>query len=145
MNTTPITSFRGEHALLSNFALTPIRLGGVVYPTAENAFQAAKNPGEDYRLSLCALSPAQARRAGRQVQLRLDWNRVRDQIMLGILTQKFRPGTAAFRVLMSTGDAPIVEENTWGDTYWGRCHGVGSNRLGVMLMSLRSRYAQSER
>ena len=39
--------------------------------------------------------------------------------------------------LINTGDAILIEGNTWGDTYWGVCDGVGENRLGKLLMEVR--------
>ena len=38
---------------------------------------------------------------------------------------------------MATGDAELVEGNTWNDTYWGVCNGVGHNHLGKILMQVR--------
>ena len=39
--------------------------------------------------------------------------------------------------LLATGDAELVEGNTWGDTYWGVCRGRGRNQLGQTLMRIR--------
>jgi predicted NAD-dependent protein-ADP-ribosyltransferase YbiA (DUF1768 family) len=41
------------------------------------------------------------------------------------------------KMLLSTGNKYIEETNTWGDTYWGVCNGVGENNLGKILMSIR--------
>jgi len=40
--------------------------------------------------------------------------------------------------LLATGNATLIEGNTWGDTYWGVCKGKGQNKLGKLLMELRS-------
>ena len=32
---------------------------------------------------------------------------------------------------------PIVEENTWNDTYWGVCNSKGSNHLGILLEKIK--------
>jgi len=32
---------------------------------------------------------------------------------------------------------PIVEDNYWGDIYWGVCRGVGQNKLGKMLEKIK--------
>ena len=42
-----------------------------------------------------------------------------------------------FCLLLATGDAKIVEGNTWGDVFWGVCNGVGENHLGEILMKVR--------
>lgn len=39
--------------------------------------------------------------------------------------------------LLATGDAELVEGNTWGDRFWGVCNGVGQNWLGRLLMQVR--------
>ena len=39
--------------------------------------------------------------------------------------------------LLATGDAELVEGNTWGDVYWGVCGGRGRNQLGRTLMRVR--------
>jgi hypothetical protein len=40
-------------------------------------------------------------------------------------------------LLISTGDTQLIEENTWGDTFWGVCNGIGKNMLGIILMDVR--------
>lgn len=37
----------------------------------------------------------------------------------------------------------IVEDNYWGDTFWGRCNGSGQNNLGKILMEIRDNPAFS--
>ncbi len=39
--------------------------------------------------------------------------------------------------LLATGDAELVEGNTWSDVYWGVCGGRGRNQLGRTLMRIR--------
>lgn len=46
--------------------------------------------------------------------------------------------------LLQTGLEPIVESNTWGDTYWGKCKGVGQNKLGQTLMRIRNELYEQE-
>jgi predicted NAD-dependent protein-ADP-ribosyltransferase YbiA (DUF1768 family) len=40
--------------------------------------------------------------------------------------------------LLDTGSCTLVEGNTWGDTFWGVCDGVGENHLGKLLMTIRA-------
>ena len=57
-------------------------------------------------------------------------------VMRAVLAAKFSdPDLQA--CLIATGDAELVEENTWGDRFWGRTRGVGKNMLGHLLMELR--------
>lgn len=39
--------------------------------------------------------------------------------------------------LLNTGDALLIEGNTWRDYYWGECKGKGENHLGKILMEVR--------
>ena len=41
-------------------------------------------------------------------------------------------------MLIATGDAQLMHTNSWNDKFWGICRGEGENRLGMMLMSIRS-------
>lgn len=134
-----ITEFRGEDRFLSNFFPCPLRLGGRLYPTAEHAFQAAKTliPEERERVAACR-TPGDAKRLGRRLTLRPGWDALRFEVMEALLRQKFRPGSALARRLLATGEAELVEGNSWGDRLWGVCGGVGENRLGRLLMQIRA-------
>ena len=56
--------------------------------------------------------------------------------MHSVLQAKF--AVPALRdALLATGDAELVEGNTWGDTYWGVCGGRGRNQLGRTLTRIR--------
>lgn len=133
----PITSFRGEHRFLSNFYPADVVLDGQKFVTVEHAYQAAKCAALTDRLQFNALLTAgEAKRLGASVQIRPDWDIVRLAVMRELLEQKFRIPKLG-RMLLATGTAELIELNTWGDTYWGVCRGVGENHLGRLLMSVR--------
>ena len=132
-----IDRFRGEYAFLSNFHRGPFEWCGQEWPTAEAAFAASKTRDETMRERIrAARSPAEAKRLGRRVDLRPDWERVKDDVMHAVLQAKF--AIPELRdALLATGDAELVEGNTWGDVYWGRVDGRGRNQLGRTLMRIR--------
>ena len=132
-----IDRFRGEHAFLSNFHRAPFKWQGKVWPSAESTFQAAKTLDDRERERIrTAPSPAAAKRLGRRADLRPDWEHVKDDVMHSVLLAKF--AVPELRdALLATGDAELVEGNTWGDTYWGVCGGKGRNQLGRTLMRIR--------
>ena len=70
--------------------------------------------------------------------LRADWEDKKDKIMYDILEAKFSNKRLAQK-LLATGNAKLVEGNTWGDTYWGACRGQGKNKLGKLLMKVRKK------
>jgi hypothetical protein len=110
----------------------------------EHAFQAAKTADEPARLLIRTATDAKdAKRLGKMVNLRDDWEEVKDSIMREFLSQKFSQGMAR-AVLFSTGERTLVEGNYWHDQYWGICyckkhaHEPGRNQLGNLLMELRT-------
>lgn len=144
MMTTDITSFSGQYCFLSNFFPSGVSLDGVVYPTVEHAFQAAKSSDSLYRTAILAnSSPGQAKSLGRRVTLRPDWESVKIPIMADLVWLKFRLPHLRTR-LLATGDRQLVEGNDWNDTFWGVCNGVGRNELGKILMHTREHIKREE-
>ncbi len=156
----PITSFdhRGPYGFLSNFHLVDVRLrwravlegfdDTNVYPSVEHAYQAAKTLDMTERARFArsvdggAFSSGQAKRAGKTVTMRADWNEVRLIMMEGLLWQKFDVPTGPVHAdlaarLVATKPRELIEGNTWGDTFWGVCRGKGENHLGRLLMRVR--------
>lgn len=130
-----IDSFTGEYRFLSNFWQSRITDPG---STVEHWYQAMKTlvPEEQQRI-IEAPTPGEAKRLGRTVTLRPDWDDIKLDIMLLLVRQKFYRSQIYTHALLATGDEELVEGNTWGDTYWGVCKGVGENHLGKILMQVR--------
>lgn len=133
-----ISSFRGEHSFLSNFYACSVEFEGLVYPSAEHAYQAAKTLDPAIRECIRACqSPSIAKRLGRQFPLREDWEALKVYLMRCILRAKFSDPTLGM-LLLATGYEVLEEGNWWGDTTWGVYRGVGQNLLGKLLMDIRS-------
>ncbi len=133
-----IDRFDGEYAFLSNFDPSPIVLDRITYPTVEHAFQAAKTDDRLERERMASLpTPGAAKRAGRKVALRPDWERVKVGIMEELVRRKFADPDLAGK-LLATGDEELIEGNTWNDRFWGVCRGTGRNQLGKILMRVRA-------
>lgn len=132
-----ITSFHGERRWLSNFWESPCEFEGTRYPSSEHAYQAAKFLSPVDRRAFRTGTPGQAKRRGRGGALRQDWERVKLDVMLSCLRSKFTLSADLRRRLLATGDAKLVEGNTWGDRFWGVCRGQGANHLGRLLMQVR--------
>ena len=139
---TAIDRFAGKHEFLSNFHPSPIEVDGILYPTVEHAFQAAKTDDpEEKRTIAAAATPSKAKQKGRKVTLRPDWEKVKVGIMEGLVRMKFEAHTKLRRQLLATGHTELVEGNTWNDRYWGVCQGEGRNELGKILMKVRAELA----
>ena len=64
-------------------------------------------------------TPGEAKKRGRSVKIRPDWELIKRRMMLEVVLAKFAPGSQLAGLLVSTGDRVLVEGNTWGDAYWG--------------------------
>ena len=140
-----INSFTGEHAFLSNFYPSPIVYRGKEYPTAEHLYQALKTPKLKLRERIRkAPTPAKAKRLGRMVVMRGNWETAKDNMMFMVVRMKFTQNAELGEKLKVTQDT-LVEGNSWHDNYWGCCvcHKcdakfiVGKNKLGQTLMAVR--------
>lgn len=140
---TPVVNFysvNDEFGEFSNFAHYPISLDGQKWPTTEHYFQAQKFEDEAKRKEIStAKTPMLAARLGRdrKVKLRRDWESVKDGVMRVAVMAKFNQHPELRELLLSTGDAKLVE-HTENDSYWGDGgDGSGKNRLGQILMQVR--------
>lgn len=132
-----IDNFIGPYFFLSNFYASPILYQNVLYPTVEHVYQAMKTKDKKRRYEISLLkTPGEAKKAGRSVELRKDWEDVKNKVMLRFVRSKFEIESLRIK-LLETGDSKLIEGNWWGDTYWGICKGVGKNTLGKILMKVR--------
>ncbi len=132
-----IDSFRGEYYFLSNFYEAPVLYDGITYQNNEAAFQAQKTLDMEKRKEFASLSPNLAKRAGRRVLLRTDWEQVKYTVMYEVCRAKFTQNPALGQQLLATGDEELIEGNNWGDRIWGQVNGKGQNHLGKILMRVR--------
>jgi ribA/ribD-fused uncharacterized protein len=125
---------------LSNFYPAPVEMWGQLYPSVEAAYQAAKCANADDRLQFQndRLPAGGAKKLGREVEIRSDWEDVKFGIMERLVARKFEIPVLQRR-LLETDDAKLVEGNYWGDTTWGvdLKTGKGENRLGIILTVVR--------
>lgn len=139
-----ITTFTGAHRFLSNFSPVTVWLDGVCYQSIEHAYQAAKTLNPQTRATFLLIDAGGAKRLGRRIALRPDWDDVKLEIMRALITQKFSRSDhpSLVTLLLATQPHELVEGNSWHDVFWGRCTcekhgGVGENHLGRLLMERR--------
>lgn len=154
---TAILKFFGDYRFLSNFWLAKFEWDGVIWPSTECAYQAAKANDKTIYEHFAKMSPGESKRAGKgsftiedpvnktkRVQkftLRADWEQVKVQIMYEVVYAKFSQNEHLKKLLLDTGNALLEEGNTWGDRIWGVSppgSGNGRNELGKVLMLVRS-------
>ena len=135
---TKIGEFQGEYRFLSNFYPAVVEFEGITYPHVEGAYQSAKTKDMNERRRIAAIAdPAEAKRAGRALKYRDDWEQVKFDVMETCVRYKFTHHPELRDKLLATGDAVLEEGNNWGDRIWGVVDGVGENRLGKLLMKVR--------
>ena len=129
--------FRNEYWFLSNMYPCEIRVNGLVFTCAEACFQSFKTTDLNERKKFQEIDGFKAKKLGRSVSLRSDWNDIRIEVMSRVIHAKFKQNPDLTKKLKDTGDLLIIEDNTWKDTFWGVCNGKGYNLLGQILMSER--------
>lgn len=140
-----VNGFAGEHRFLSNFHEHPLTWDAADYPSGEAAYNAGKTLDPQQRAWIAAApSASEAKRRGRRVALRPDWDDLhRYVVMQQVIAAKFTDPALAER-LLATGTSCLIERNTWHDQTWGCCSCPrhqpipGKNLLGRYLMRHRA-------
>lgn len=146
--------FQGKYECLSNFythELISIRLPfnkpysyEFTSNNIETLFQAAKTLDLNEIKSIVAChTPGQAKKLGRKVKLRTDWEEIKEKVMLELLILKLQVCKTFFNTLIETdSNKYIVEMNYWNDREWGVSNKDfnGNNKLGKLLMKIRRLY-----
>ena len=158
-----IDRFHGEFAFLSNFAPANVKYGPYAFGSVEQAYQFAKLSKdkiipavvEKFQSSTPAKTKAFGRLLREKGMIRPDWDEIKDQVMQYLLEEKFAIPELRERLLL-TGLLTLVEGNVHHDNEWGDCrcttvlpaerrfgqkqgcHIRGRNKLGQMLMAIRT-------
>lgn len=132
-----IKGFFDNYRFLSNFEPCDVLFDGIIYPSSENAYQAAKSLDIEVRKKFVDISSTECKKLGKIVEIRTDWNNIKLDIMYSIVFDKFTRNSKLGDQLIETGDKYLEETNYWKDTFWGVCNGVGKNWLGRILMDVR--------
>lgn len=93
-----IRTFKNEYAFLSNFYRATVHYDGLTYPTSEHTYQAHKtfdlSERKRFTVEGDINSPGKAKSEGRKLEMRDDWDKVKDGVMLGM--RKDAGTTSAF-------------------------------------------------
>jgi ribA/ribD-fused uncharacterized protein len=133
------------YGALSNLFPRPIFFEEQLFPTSEHAYQAGKPRKESVRKWLMsAPAPSLVAMAAHGLyiwDIRADWNKIKFERMRAVLRAKFTQHADLRELLLSTGDARLVEWTTVDNPVnrtWGEVNGKGRNMLGILLMELRT-------
>ena len=130
------------YGCFTNFSRHGFELDGEWWKTSEHYFQSQKFVDTPHVEEIRKLAtPRQAFDLARKLKdlIRPDWGQVRDDVMRKAVLRKFEFNPDIRSVLLSTGDALLVEDSPT-DSYWGRgADGKGKNMLGIILMEVRQK------
>eukprot|EP00756_Hemistasia_phaeocysticola_P065407 Hpha_TRINITY_DN8537_c0_g1::TRINITY_DN8537_c0_g1_i1::g.146406::m.146406 len=137
-----IFGIASEWGDFTSFAVFWFEYRGHRYPTIEHFFQSMKFEGTEYEATVRgAVSGEEAKKMGREGNLRADWEQVKENIMLEGLRAKFKQNRVLLEKLVSTGNRPLLFSDP-ADSYWGtglKADGsVGGNLYGRLLMQVRT-------
>ena len=133
-----IKGFFYEFRWLSNFHPTPVLFEGEMYPSSENAYQAAKCANLSDKVQFLTCNPAQAKKFSKTILVKEGWHSMKYDAMAAIVFDKFYRNPDIRQGLIELRQKYLEETNHWGDVYWGVCKGKGENKLGKILMGVRA-------
>lgn len=131
-----ILQFNGKFRFLSNFYPAEIRMseipeipgfpllpgtGDLEFPTVEHAYRALKCLDIVEYAKFQEGLPGAAKKLGRRVKIRPDFEANKLAVMGALLRVKFKD-PSLHESLKSTGNRLLVEGNNWNDRYWGISH-----------------------
>lgn len=141
--TKPFAAFRGSKAIYSNMHVSPFVFNGVECESVEHEYQASKAINRDNAIWIRqSKDPYEAKRRGRTVPCRKDWDTVKLSIMFNLVLAKFSQNNKLARQLKEETEV-LTEYNYWHDNFWGSCTcgrvgcGKGKNHLGWILLRVR--------
>jgi ribA/ribD-fused uncharacterized protein len=149
-----IDTFTGRWSFLSNFYPCKIKYKGIEYPSVEHFYVAMKIKDDQFinskniplvdcqEMISRIKTPSEAKKLGKKLKIRKDWDIVRFSIMEWGIIEKFKDKDL-MKLLIGTQGEELKESNWWHDNYWGvctceKCDGKGENNLGKILMKIRN-------
>jgi ribA/ribD-fused uncharacterized protein len=133
------------YGAFSNLFRRPVIFEDCEFATAEHAYQAGKARKPEVReWILSAPTPSLVAMAAHGLytwDIVPNWSQLKYERMRRVLHAKFCQHGDLRQLLLSTGDARLVEEGKVDNVVnrtWGEVNGKGLNMLGVLLMEVRS-------
>jgi ribA/ribD-fused uncharacterized protein len=145
-----ISKFSGKYKFLSNIypcnivIQVPLFDGDDrVWPSVEHLYQALKCELYFTQNNITAekikklKTPRKAKNIGKKIKVSSAWKMDKIDFMERIVDLKFKQNKKLRQKLLATGNALLINSNTYGDTFWGKSSGRGKNCLGKILMNIR--------
>jgi ribA/ribD-fused uncharacterized protein len=138
-----ILFYESQHYYLSNFSAFAVRVRRETWMTVEHAYQARKFPigialsaRQSIFRAMSAHDAKQVAKANKHL-VRAGWDEIKLKVMEELIRLKFDQHEFVRKMLLSTGDAELVEDSP-KDSFWGRGPDwKGQNHLGRLWMKIR--------
>lgn len=148
-----VVAFQSHHSPLSNLYQAPIKRNGIIYRSAEHAYQHVKamhckDPAIAHTV-LKEISPYDAMAAGKRVKITPDWHSKQITIMEEILRAKLEQVPVFADELRATANHRLIENTRsafWGSGTTYNSDSIfsnnypGSNQLGKLLEKIREHF-----
>ncbi len=134
-----VSFIENAYHYLSPFSAHEVELDGVVYKTAEHAYQALRMLPEVQEEVRITTSPMDSWRKAQELKRadKLDPNVNKYELMETIFRAKLEQHEDIKKVLLASGDKPLLKIYDT-DYYWGTgADGSGENNMGKIWMDLR--------
>jgi N-glycosidase YbiA len=136
-----IPYYETSNFVFSNFSSHSVKIEGVLYPTAEHAYHAAKFEDKKVRDEIKnADSPLEAFQLAKKYKpvRKENWDEIKVNNLYEIIKEKTKQHDEVRNALLATGNEEIIEDNPHDD-FWGNGQdGKGQNHTGKILMRIRS-------
>jgi ribA/ribD-fused uncharacterized protein len=141
----PRIQFRGELYYLSNFYPdSPFYFKKTKFKTSEHFFMTFKTLDKlEQSKIINAPTASAAKKLGKLVKLRPDWEDIKFNVMYMAIYLKFTQNTDILEKLLNIDDDLLIENNIHHDDVWGNClcpkhvDKNGQNYLGRLLKKLK--------
>ena len=136
----PVNFIENRWQYLSPFSAHEVELDGVVYKTAEHAYQALRMIPSAQQQVIDTKSPMDAWRLAQELKDsgKLDLNLDKDDLMERIFRAKLDQHQDIRHILLDSGERELLKVYDT-DYYWGTgADGSGENRMGKLWMKLRT-------
>ena len=131
----------GDLGYLANYSNHGFYKNGIYYKTVEHYYQSEKFDNQEIKNKIInAETPKEASSIGRDRNNKRkdNFKKIKNQVMLEGLLEKFRQNEDIRNKLLETNDEEIVEK-TIDEYYWGiGKDGTGKNVIGHLLMKTRN-------
>jgi predicted NAD-dependent protein-ADP-ribosyltransferase YbiA (DUF1768 family) len=136
-----VKGFTEQYKFLSSYFHFPFKYNGIEYNNVVCAFVAQSLSSDVQRKTVGKMLPAQAIATVKKYTTKEFSVEEQLDLMKEICRAKFSDKELKEKLLATEGE--LINETTWGNTFWGTNNDEGENHLGKILQELREEFASN--